>query len=114
MHESLQGASFHIEHVIPQSQGGESVADNLALACPGCNLHKGARTSATDPLTGERVQFFDPIHQVWSQHFRFKHHEVEGLTPIGRASVAALDLNHARRQRIRQVEEAFGLYPPTD
>jgi hypothetical protein len=114
MHESLQGASFHIEHVIPQSRGGESAAANLALACPGCNLHKGARTAAKDPSTGEWVQFFDPIHQEWSQHLRFRHCEVEGLTPIGRAAVAALDLNHSRRQRIRQVEEAFDLYPPTD
>jgi hypothetical protein len=24
-----------------------------------------------------------------------------------------LDLNQSRRQRIRQVEEAFGLYPPS-
>jgi 5-methylcytosine-specific restriction endonuclease McrA len=38
MHESLQGATFHIEHVVPQSKGGISDMENLALACPGCNL----------------------------------------------------------------------------
>jgi hypothetical protein len=38
---------------------------------------------------------------------------MEGLTASGRASVVLLDLNHFRRQRIRQVEETFGLYPPT-
>jgi hypothetical protein len=37
---------------------------------------------------------------------------MEGYTAIGRATVAMLDPNQIRRQRIRQVEEAFGLYPP--
>jgi HNH endonuclease len=32
-HESLQGAAFHIEHVISQSKG-ESTLENLALAYP--------------------------------------------------------------------------------
>lgn len=111
MHESLQGASFHVEHVIPQSKGGESTLENLALACPGCNLHKGGSTTAVDPLTGERVALFHRLQQRWSEHFRFKGIEMEGLTATGRAIVVLLDLNHTRRQRIRQVEEAFGLYP---
>ena len=34
MHESLQGATFHIEHVFPRHAGGESVLENLAYACP--------------------------------------------------------------------------------
>ena len=79
MHESLQGATFHVE----------------------------------DPLTGEQVPLFHPVRQQWSEHFRFKGYALEGLTATGRATVAMLDLNHLRRQRIRQVEEAFGLYPPT-
>src|SRR5215467_1793469 len=113
MHESLQGATFHVEHVIPQSKGGESTLENLALACPGCNLHKAGRTTAVDPLTGEQVPLFHPGQQLWSEHFRFKGCEVEGRTPVGRATVEMLDLNHLRRQRIRHVEEIFGLYPPT-
>ena len=42
-HESHQGATFHIEHIIPQCKGGVSDLENLALACPGCNLHKAGR-----------------------------------------------------------------------
>jgi hypothetical protein len=61
MHESLQGATFHVEHVIPQSKGGESTLENLALACPSCNLHKTDRTTAVDPLTGEQVPLFHPV-----------------------------------------------------
>jgi HNH endonuclease len=68
MHESLQGATFHVEHIIPQSKGGHSVLENLALACPGCNLHKADRTTAVDPATGEQVPLFHPIRQRWSEH----------------------------------------------
>jgi len=113
MHESLQGATFHAEHVIPRSKGGESTLENLALACPGCNLHKADKTTAPDPLTSEQVALFHPLQLRWSEHFRFKSHEIEGLTAIGRATVVLLDLNQLRRQRIRQVEESFGLYPTT-
>jgi hypothetical protein len=113
MHESLQGATFHVEHVIPRSKGGESTLESLALACPGCNLHKTDKITAPDPLTGEQVALFHPLQQRWSEHFRFNAHEMEGLTAIGRATVVLLDLNHLRRQHIRQVEETFGLYPTT-
>jgi HNH endonuclease len=35
---------MELEHVIPVSQGGLTTADNLALACHGCNNYKQART----------------------------------------------------------------------
>jgi hypothetical protein len=87
--------------------------ENLALACPGCNLHKASRITAIDPVTGEEVRLFHPIRQLWSEHFWFKGYQIEGLTAVGRATVDALDLNRPRRQRIREVEEAFGLHPPS-
>jgi len=113
MHESLQGATFHIEHVIPRCKSGSSNLDNLALACPGCNLHKSNRITAIDPATGEDVPFFHPLQQLWPEHFRITGYQIEGMTAVGRATVEALNLNHSRRQRIREVEEAFGLYSPS-
>lgn len=111
MHESLQGATFHIEHIIPRCKGGRSEFENLALACPGCNLHKAGRTSAIDPKTGRQVGLFHPNLQAWSQRFRLDGYEVMGISAEGRATVELLNLNHSRRRRIREVEEAFGLYP---
>lgn len=35
MHQSLQGATFHIEHIVPHTKGGAETLANLALACPG-------------------------------------------------------------------------------
>jgi hypothetical protein len=79
---------------------------------PGCNLHKASRITAIDPETGEETQLFHPLEQLWPEHLRFKGYQMEGLTAVGRATVATLNLNHSRRQRIREVEEAFGFYPP--
>ena len=112
MHQTLQGATFHIEHIIPRSKGGAQELSNLALACPSCNLHKADRTTASDPVSGTAAPLFHPERQVWSAHFRFTGYRIEGLTPTGRATVTALDFNHPRRQRVRAAEEKFGLYPP--
>jgi hypothetical protein len=112
MHESLQGATFHIEHIIPQCKGGRSDLENLTLACPGCNLRKASKVAAVDPATGKEERLFHPVLELWSEHFRFNGYQIEGLTPSGRATAKLLDLNHPRRQRIREVEEAFGFHPP--
>jgi hypothetical protein len=112
MHQSLQGARFHLEHVLPASRGGNSELENLAWACPGCNLHKSDRVVAADPNTGVDVPFFHPRIHAWSAHFTWEDYEIVGLTPTGRATVTALDLNHSRRVRIRQAEQMFGLFPP--
>jgi 5-methylcytosine-specific restriction endonuclease McrA len=53
MHQSLQGATFHVEHIIPRSRGGLSQLDNLAWACPSCNLHKSSRVEVPSPESGE-------------------------------------------------------------
>ena len=32
--------SFHVDHIVPLSRGGEHAISNLAIACPTCNLSK--------------------------------------------------------------------------
>ncbi|HJZ56601.1 MAG TPA: HNH endonuclease signature motif containing protein [Gemmataceae bacterium] len=113
MHQSLQGATFHIEHIIPQSAGEPDTPDNLALACPGCNLAKADRLTATDPDTSQEVPLFNPRADRWADHFAWdEDRRVVGLTPTGRATVTALRLNHPRRLTIREAEEWFDLFPP--
>lgn len=36
-------AKFHIDHIVPLAAGGAHAPSNLQLACPGCNVRKGAR-----------------------------------------------------------------------
>jgi HNH endonuclease len=69
MHQSLQGGTFHVEHVVPVSRGGDSELTNLALACPGCNLHKSDRVQVTDNETGQTVPLFHPRQHPWNEHF---------------------------------------------
>lgn len=114
MHESLQGATFHIEHVVPRSRGGNSRPENLAWACPRCNLCKSDRVEVPDPESGQLVPLFNPRVERWVDHFQWIDHRAVPLTAIGRATAAALDFNHPRRIRIRQAEETFDLFPPND
>jgi HNH endonuclease len=113
MCQSLQGATFHIEHITPRTCGGATEAANLALTCPGCILHKSDRSHAPDPETGAPCALFHPRRAEWDSHFRLEGTMLRGLTATGRASIAALDLNHTRRQRVRQAETMFGLSPPS-
>ena len=69
MHQSLQGGTFHIEHVTPRSHGGSDDPDNLALACPSCNLHKSDRIEAIDPDSGVEMALFNPRTACWQEHF---------------------------------------------
>ena len=111
MHQALQGASFHVEHVIPRCVGGKSELSNLALACPGCNLHKGNRVEVRDEETGKMTPLFNPRAHQWDEHFRFDGYIVVALSSIGRVTVRALNFNHDRRIHIRQAEALFDLFP---
>lgn len=111
MHQSLQGATFHIEHIVPKSKGGTDELSNLGLACPSCNLHKADRVTAIDPDSGAEVALYHPGRQDWVEHFRFIGPRIEGLTPTGRATVATPDFNHPRRLRIRAAERRLGIRP---
>jgi len=35
---------WHLEHIIPKSQGGENKIENYGVSCPTCNMRKGGRT----------------------------------------------------------------------
>jgi HNH endonuclease len=111
MHQSLQGATFHIEHIIPESHGGLSEIDNLALACPACKLRKSDRISALDSESDAMVPLYHLRKDDWSDHFVWDGYSVQAKTPLGRATIETLQFNHPRRLLIRKAEESFGLFP---
>ncbi|MFB2938083.1 HNH endonuclease [Aerosakkonemataceae cyanobacterium BLCC-F154] len=90
-----QVATFHIDHIVPVVAGGETTAENLALACVSCSLRKGARQTIVDSETGEVVSIFNPRQQLWKEHFDWNGVQIVGLTAIGRATIQALDLNRS-------------------
>jgi hypothetical protein len=111
--QAVIGQSMHVDHIDPV--GGDGLA-NLCLACPTCNLSKGAATSSADPETGESVSLFNPREQVWLEHFEWVDggRRIRGLTPTGRATVARLAMNMDRVVVARSLWIRAGLHPPPD
>lgn len=107
-----QEATFHVDHVRPLNAGGQTILSNLALACVSCSLRKGARQEANDPQTGQPVALFNPRRDAWRLHFRWNGARLSGISPIGRATVAALQLNRTLAQAIRREESLRGRHPP--
>jgi 5-methylcytosine-specific restriction endonuclease McrA len=104
---------FEVDHIIPRSKNGPTVAENLALSC-GCNSYKGNTTHAHDPQTGHRVPLFNPRRQRWSRHFAWSKDFIViiGRTAMGRATVEALHLNRSELLNLRRVLKAAGEHPP--
>jgi len=112
--QARQEAAFHIDHIQPVSDGGGDELQNLALACVSCSLRKGARRVAPDPETGAAVALFHPRREAWAAHFRRHETRVVGLTPAGRATVAALQMNRPLALAIREEEALRGRQPPRE
>src|SRR5262245_9946021 len=93
--------TLQVEHVIARQHAGPTSADNLALACDRCNLHKGTNLSAIDPLSGQIVPLFDPRLNRWNDHFELVAAEIVGRTDVGRATVRLLQFNSSTRLRVR-------------
>jgi hypothetical protein len=105
-------ATFNIDHIIASQHKQDDDASNLALSCPKCNRKKGPNLSSVDPLSQSVVALFNPRKDVWSQHFRWNGPLVVGLTAVGRATIALLDLNEEERVRLRQALIAEGKFRP--
>ncbi len=112
--EVLTGLPLSIEHIIPVSTGGSTTRENLWLACRPCNEFKGSQTHAKDPETGETAPLFNPRTQDWHTHFAWSDEAtyIAGLTPTGRATVAALQLNRSILVKARRRWAMAGWHPP--
>ena len=115
--ERFAPQNFTIDHIMPQSQGGQTTLENLALACQGCNSHKHARTVAIDPGTSKAVPLYSPRLQRWPDHFSWNEDFalITGLTPTGRATVQALKFNDRDGLlNMRRILYLAGAHPPSE
>lgn len=125
-----------VDHIIAQSLGGITTENNLACSCFGCNQHKAIRVireasgieddetncnqhkairvMALDPTTGLRVPLFHPRQQRWEEHFAWNEDftQMLGITPTGRATIEALQLNRFGLVNLRRALHAIGEHPP--
>ena len=99
-------ASLHIEHILPRKHPGGDDAENLALACIDCNLHKGTNVAGYDPVTGALTGLFHPRRQLWSDHFEWHGVLIVGITAVGRTTVDVLELNSPDRLELRAKQHA--------
>ena len=114
--EVLTGLPLSIDHIVPVSAGGPTTRENLWLACRPCNEFKGAQTHVEDPETGETVPLFNPRTQDWHAHFAWSDDKTRiiGLTPTGRATVMALQLNRSILVKARRRWVMAGWHPPQE
>lgn len=111
--EELMGVTFEIDHITPLAAGGKTTNANLCLCCPTCNRHKAARVAALDPTSGESSPLFHPTRDRWDDHFEWRNGvtTVFGRTSVGRATVAALQMNRSQMVLLRSYWAATGLHP---
>jgi hypothetical protein len=101
---------FHVDHILAQVHGGGDNVENLCWSCTQCNLHKGTNIASVDPMSGARVDLFNPREHDWCQHFAVAvDGRIVGQTLAGRATVRLLDMNGSpqidlRRALIQQGE----------
>lgn len=85
---------FHIEHIISIKHGGETLFENLAFACPICNMNKGTDLGTNDE-TDTLIRFFNPRKDKWEGHFLL---DSTGMiiekTKVGKATIKILKMNH--------------------
>ncbi len=92
MPQAIRRLKFPIDHIRSRQHGGTTIAENLALCCGRCNLHKGPNVAGIDPESGKVTRLFNPRKDYWSRHFRWSGVEAVGLTSIGRTTVYVLAL----------------------
>ncbi len=95
--------SPEVDHIVARKHGGETEADNLALACSLCNKYKGSDLTSIDPESGAITPLFHPRRQRWADHFRLEAAHIVPLTAIGRVTVALLQLNRPERVTEREL-----------
>ncbi len=113
--ERLTATTFEIEHIMPRSAGGNTTFDNLCLSCPMCNRYKSDQATGIDPESQSTASLFHPQQDRWHDHFFWNEggEEIRGLTPVGRATLAALKMNRPQMIRVRRMWVILGEHPPT-
>ncbi len=104
---------FEVEHIIPVSVGGTDNQTNLALACRSCNLRKAAHTTGLDPSSQTIIRLFNPPSDLWNEHFEVDLETgiMAGLSDLGRATIARLEINSNAQVLARRQWMRLGLFP---
>jgi len=112
--EAFAELRFQVDHIIPQQHGGPTTSPNLAWSCLRCNKHKGPNLSGIDSATGQVVRLFHPRCDRWAEHFAWEATKLLGITPVGRTTVAVLQINRTDAVLVREALMEEGIYLAQD
>jgi len=112
--EQFSTQSFTVDHIKPRKVGGETILENLAWSCFGCNAYKHTKIEGIDPETNQKISLFNPRKQSWQDHFKWSDNKIEmiGKTACGRATIFALSLNRLGIVNLRRLLMTVNLHPP--
>lgn len=102
-----------LDHIRAQKHQGPTRLDNLCWACALCNSHKGTDAAAFVPGTEKLVRLFHPRNDEWKEHFAWDGPRLVGLTEIGQATAALLQMNSESRVALRRLLIEAKLFPPS-
>jgi HNH endonuclease len=112
IHQSDTYLGCQVDHIVSEKHGGETEADNLALACVFCNQAKGADIGSIDQDTSQFVRFFNPRLDRWNDHFELRGAVITSRTLIGEATMKILGFNRPERVLERETLIKLGRFPP--
>lgn len=96
------GLPFHVEHIVATIHRSDDSSNNLAWACPRCNLRKGTNLTTIDPQSDAPVALFHPRTMQWDEHFEIRDGVIVGNTACGRGTARLLDMNNENRLNHRR------------
>lgn len=111
IHQDDSLYTHEVDHIIPEKHRGETILENLCMACLECNRAKGSDFGSFDPETNEVTLLFNPRQQDWDEHFKLSGARIVPLSPEGRVTVFVLSLNDEIRVRARHALLEAGKYP---
>jgi hypothetical protein len=99
-----------MDHIRARKHHGLTTLQNTCWACALCNAAKGSNVASYDSESGALVALFNPRADSWSEHFRWRGPLLIALTPVGRATIDVLRINHPERVEHRRLLLAGGLW----
>ena len=100
-----------IDHIVGIKHDGETILENLALACQPCNRNKGSDLGSNSATTKILTRFYNPRIDVWTEHFQINEDaEIIPLTEIGEVTVRIFKFNEFERVLERQGLIELGLW----
>ena len=92
-----------IDHILSRKHGGQTVFENLALACQPCNRNKGSDLGSNSEISGKLTMFYNPRIDKWTEHFQLDDEaNINPLSDIAEVTIRIFKFNDFERILERQ------------